>query len=187
MKRFIFLLFSLIFAFNLLSQNVAIKNNLLYDATITPNLGLEIGMGKHFSLDFSGGYHPWSLNDDKSLQHWTVQPELRYWFLERFDGHYLGLHAQYADYDFSGLDLPWGMDKEYAYDGNVWGGGLSYGYHLYLFPQWNMEFTIGGGYNKFTYTKYTASSHDGKEDLGRFKRNYFGITKIGISIVYIIK
>ena len=45
------------------------------------------------SLDISGNYNPWTLPDDKSIKHWLVQPELRYWLHERFNGHFLGVHA----------------------------------------------------------------------------------------------
>ena len=39
---------------NSYAQKVAVKTNLLYDATTTMNLGLEIGLGKKWSLDLSG-------------------------------------------------------------------------------------------------------------------------------------
>lgn len=188
MKRSIipFFLF-LFFTSSLFAQHIAIKNNVLYDITATPNLGVEFGLSKHVSFDLSAGYHPWSFNDDKSLKHWSIQPELRYWFIERMDEHYIGIHAQHMNYDFSGFDLPWGMKKEFGYDGTAWGGGLSYGYHLYLAPRWNMEFTIGIGYNQFKYTKYAFDNTGERVDAGLFKRNYFGLTKLGVSLVYIIK
>ena len=43
---------------NSYAQKVAVKTNLLYDATTTMNLGLEIGLGKKWSLDLSGNYNP---------------------------------------------------------------------------------------------------------------------------------
>lgn len=187
MNRYILLLFLIIGGCHLTAQHVAIKNNILYDVTGTPNLGIELGISKHLSLDISGRYHPWSFKNDKSFQHWAIQPELRYWIFERFDGHYFGLHGQYMDYEFSGLNLLWGMDKEYQYIGDVWGGGLSYGYHLYLSPRWNIEFTIGGGFNRFKYFKYELEEENKGDNLGEFKRDYYGITKLGVSIVYIIK
>lgn len=187
MKQFALLFFFVFFTSLLSAQDVAIKNNMLYDLTATPNLGVEVGVSKHFSLDLSGGYHPWSFMDNKSLEHWVVQPELRYWLFERFDGHYIGLHAQYMDYKFSGLDLPWGMDKENGYDGDAFGAGISYGYQMYISPRWNLELTIGGGFNQLEYSKYILEEKGLRTDLGRFKRNYYGLTKLGISIVYIIK
>ena len=41
------------------AQDVAVKTNLLYGVyTYTPNLGLEVGLGKRTTLDISGGYNP---------------------------------------------------------------------------------------------------------------------------------
>lgn len=45
------------------AQHVALKNNLLYDATTTPNLALEIGLGKKTTLDLYGGYNPFTLGE----------------------------------------------------------------------------------------------------------------------------
>ena len=83
---------------NSYAQKVAVKTNLLYDATTTMNLGLEIGLGKKWSLDLSGNYNPWKFDDETRLRHWGVQPELRYWLCEKFNGHFLGLHGHYAKY-----------------------------------------------------------------------------------------
>lgn len=167
------------------AQQVAVKTNLLYDATTTLNLGCEVAVQKHFTVDVSGNYNPWTFSDDKSIKHWLVQPEVRYWILEAFNGHYIGVHGQYADYDIAGQKLPFGMKSDFCYDGNAYGGGISYGYHLYLSPRWNVEFTIGAGYTYFEYDKYTYPK--GEEKIGRFRNNYWGLTKAGISIVYIIK
>ena len=71
---------------------IAIKTNALYWATSTPNLGLEIGLAKKLTLDISGNYNPWKFSDNKQLKHWLVQPELRYWLCERFNGSFFGLH-----------------------------------------------------------------------------------------------
>lgn len=52
---------------NSYAQKVAVKTNLLYDATTTMNLGLEIGLGKKWSLDLSGNYNPWKFDDETRL------------------------------------------------------------------------------------------------------------------------
>lgn len=170
---------------NLKSQTVAVKTNLFYDAMATPNLGVEVGLNKHWSLDISGNYNPWLLSNDKSFKHWLVQPELRYWFLERFNGHFLGAHALYTDYDIAGKNFLSVMKSEYAYKGTGYGGGLSYGYQLYLSPHWNIEFTAGVGFVHFEYDK--KAFPDKGDDADRFSNNYFGPTKLGVSIMYIIK
>ena len=67
----------------------------------------------------------------------------------------------------------------------VTGGGISYGYQLYLFPHWNIEFSAGVGFLHFEYDK-SAYPAD-KEPAYKYRNNYFGPTKLGVSIVYIIK
>lgn len=39
------------------AQKVAVKTNVLYWATTTPNLGFEFGLGKKPLLEFFGGYN----------------------------------------------------------------------------------------------------------------------------------
>ena len=45
------------------AQKVALKSNLLYDATTTMNLGLEIGLVRKWTLDIPVNYNPWKLSD----------------------------------------------------------------------------------------------------------------------------
>ncbi len=125
------------------AQTVAVKSNILYDATATVNLGAEVAFNRHWSLDISGNYNGWDVASDKSWQHWMVQPEARYWLHEKFNGHYFGVHGVYMDYDMSHVNFMSVMKKDFAYDGNAYGGGISYGYQLYLSPHWNIEFSAG--------------------------------------------
>ncbi len=60
-----------------------------------------------------------------------------------------------------------------------------YGYQLYVSPRWNVEFTAGFGYLHFEYDKYAFPRGDAP--IGKFRNEYWGLTKAGISIVYIIK
>lgn len=184
-KIFIVFLICLCAGTGVRAQVVAVKTNLLYDATTTLNLGVEVALNKHLSLDLSGNYNPWTFSDDKSLKHWLVQPELRYWFLERFNGHFLGVHGLYMDYDMAGINLLSVMKSKNAYEGNAYGGGLSYGYQLYLSPHWNIEFTAGVGFVSFKYNKTPFPSDEEKGP--KYRNDYFGPTKLGVSIMYIIK
>lgn len=76
-------------------QHVALKSNLLYWGTTTPNMGFEFRMGKKLSLDLWGAYNAWEFKDDMSLKHYLVQPELRYWSCQTYEGHFFGLHGHY--------------------------------------------------------------------------------------------
>ena len=183
MNRVYLVLICLCCAFCARSQVVAVKTNVLYDATTTFNLGAEVAFDKHLSLDISGNYNPWTLPDDKSIKHWLVQPELRYWLCERFNGSFFGLHGHYGEMNVSNLNI-FGMGHD-RYDGNVYGAGISYGYQWIISKRWSMEATIGVGYAHLKYDKYARG--DGGEKLGHNNRNYFGPTKVGLSFIYIIK
>lgn len=66
------------------AQKVALKSNLLYDATTTMNLGLEFGLARKWTLDVPVNYNPWKPDNGRRLRHWGIQPEVRYWFCEKF-------------------------------------------------------------------------------------------------------
>jgi len=170
------------------AQNVAVKSNMLYAATATPNLAVEVALGKQYTLNVTGGYNPWVFSGDRSFEHWAVQPEVRYWLFNKFYGHYLGVHGQYASYNVRYPGFPISSMKDKRYDGTAFGGGVSYGYQLYLSSRWNMEFTLGAGYLCLEYDKYyRAAPAEEQGHQGRFRTNYIGPTSAGISIVYIIK
>lgn len=70
------------------APKVALKTNMLYDATSTFNLGFEFGLGKKCTFDLSGNYNPWTFSDNRKMKHWLVQPEMRWWTCRRFSGHF---------------------------------------------------------------------------------------------------
>lgn len=80
------------------AQKVALKSNLLYDATTTMNLGLEFGLARKWTLDVPVNYNPWKPDNGRRLRHWGIQPEVRYWFCEKFRRTFIGVHGHYADF-----------------------------------------------------------------------------------------
>lgn len=46
------------------AQRVALKNNLAYDAILTPNLSLEFAMGNKFTFDTQVGWNAFLFNLD---------------------------------------------------------------------------------------------------------------------------
>lgn len=182
--------FILLFATGLLfsahAQKAAIKTNIPYLITTTPNLGLEFAVGDKVSIELSGGVNPFEFGENKQLKHWVVWPELRYWTCETFNGHFFGLHGVGGQYSIGGVDIPvWKLDrlKDRRYKGNAFGVGVSYGYQWILSDHWGFEFTIGGGFARFDYEVYGLGDKGTK--MGENKKNYFGPTKGGLSIVYV--
>lgn len=167
------------------SQNIGIKSNLAYWCTTTPNIGLEFSLGKKTSLEIMGGFNPFNFSDNKKFKHILVQPELRYWFCETFNGHFVGLHSHGAQYNVGGIDIPIGrLDafKDSRYQGYLYGAGLSYGYQWILSPRWNFELSAGGGFAHIIYDEFPCADCGTKLEEGTY--NYFGVTKAAVSLIY---
>ena len=170
-------------------QNVALKTNLLYDATLTANAGLEVGLAPRWSFDLSGNYNNWSVNDHK-WKHWLVQPELRYWFCDRFAGHFMGLHLLGGEYNFGNLKNSinfLGTDfselTDHRHQGWYAGAGIAYGYSWILSRHWNIELEAGFGY---VYTRYDVfeCAGCGKKIEEDKPHHYVGPTKAALNLVY---
>lgn len=167
------------------SQAWVVKSNLLYDLTSSLNLGTEVALGRKWSLDVSGNYNPWKFGDKARWKHWGVQPEVRYWLCEKFNGHFVGLHGHYVAYNVGGMSFLSDNMEQYRYEGDLFGAGLSYGYQWLLHPRWSLEMVLGAGYARLNQDKYVCESCG--EWVGKADRNYFGVTKVAVSLIYVIK
>ena len=143
-RKLFFLCALLCFGGNGNAQNVALKTNMLYWGTTTPNASIEVGLSRKFTTDWQLAYNPWTFKDDRKMRFWLVQPELRYWFCESFEGHFVGIHLHGAQY--------YGGFSDKRYDGYLAGGGVTYGYNWILSSHWNLEALIGAGYARLWYT-----------------------------------
>lgn len=179
----------LIGVFTAHAQKVSFKTNIPYWGTgVSPNAALELSLGKKTTLELGGGLNLWTFENNKKVKHWLVQPEVRHWFCESFNGHFIGIHAHGAQYNVGGWDIPLGRleaFKNHRYQGYLYGGGLSYGYQWVLSPRWNFELSLGGGFARIHYEKYPCATCATKEAEGDY--NYFGVTKTAISVIYMIK
>jgi len=169
------------------AQQVALKTNLLYDATTTPNLGVEIGVGRKSSVQLVYGLNPWKFgqgDDQKYAKHWILNPEYRYWFCQRFNGSFLGVHAFGGEYDAANVNLLfWDELKDHRFEGWYVGGGISYGYQWVLSRHWNFEAAIGFGAAYIAYDKFNCGVCGKKLDDGH--KVYVGPTKLALSLLYI--
>lgn len=172
------------------SQNVGIKSNLLYDALLTPTLGVEVGVAPKWTIDLSGSLNAWTVND-KRWKQWMVQPEGRYWLCRRFSGHFFALHGIGGQFNFGNLDIPMkflGTDfkqlKDHRLQGWMAGAGVGYGYSWILSKHWNLEAEIGIGWIYTKYDKYQCQGCGRKENDKPIKHNYYGPTKAAINLIY---
>ena len=99
MKKKLFSLMCMICLFTCTAawgQDVALKTNGLFWLTTTPNVGVEVALSPKYTLELAGAYNPWTFKDDKKMRFWLVQPELKYWFCEKFEGHFVSVHLHGA-------------------------------------------------------------------------------------------
>lgn len=179
------------------AQEFAIKNNLLYDATTTPNIGAELSVGSRSSINLVYGFNPWKFKSDsgdRQFRHWVLSPEYRYWFCTQFDGHFVGVNLMGGQLNAGNINVPFpgtffggdniakGM-RDHRYEAWFLGAGVSYGYQWVLSKHWNLEAEIGVGYNYLDYRKYRCADCAGK--IGEGSTNYLGLTKLGVSFLYL--
>lgn len=171
-------------------QKVGIKSNLLYDAALTPSLGVEVGVAPKWTIDLSAQLNDWAV-DGRRWKQWFVQPEARYWFCRRFSGHFVGAHLIGGQYNFGQLNLPFkflGTDfhelKDHRWQGWAAGAGVAYGYSWILDKHWNFEAEIGLGWLYTRYDTYRCADC-GRKVKSDTPHNYVGPTKAALNIVYL--
>ena len=77
------------------------------------------------------------------------------------------------------------MLKDHRYDGWAVGGGIGYGYQWPLGRWFGIEASVSAGYIYFHYDKYDCGQCGRR--LGEYSRNYWGITKATVSLIYYIR
>lgn len=160
---------------------LSLKSNLAYDATGGFNLGAEFKVAPRLTVDLPLVWNPLEFGEGRKWKHFLVQPELRYWTCEPFNGHFLGIHAHYAFYNAGGVGSRW--MKDYRFEGWLAGIGVSYGYQWLLSSRWSIEASVGYAY--MDYDRYLCRKCGAFQAHDRM--NYFGPTKAAVSLIYIIK
>lgn len=174
------------------------KNNLAYDALLTPNLSVEFSLGKKWTLVAQVGMNFFFYENDATAnvirqgkESWLVQPEVRYWTCETFNGLFWGIHIHGGQMNVAGINIPFIIQnhsremKGHRYEGYFYGGGVSAGYHWILSSRFSVEASLGVGYARVKYDKFRCTSCGKK--IGKGKADYLGPTKLAVSIVYMIK
>lgn len=192
MKRFFLSIIVTLFMLTSVgAQEVALKTNILYDATATINIGVETDLARQWTLDVSGDYNPWTFSHNRKWKHWFVQPEARYWLCDKMHGSFLAGHLIGGQFnvgnvhtDFTFLGTPFSKLKNYRYQGWMAGAGVGYGYSWILSRHWNVEAELAVGYIYTRYDKYECATCGNK--LGNEEsHNYVGPTKAAVNLIYV--
>ena len=172
------------------AQTAGIKSNLLADIAASPNIGVEFGVAPKWTLEVTAEINDWDINRHK-WKHWFVQPEVRLWLCDTFAGHFFGLHGIGGQYNFGNihnginfLGSDFSQLSDYRFQGWAAGAGVAYGYAWVLARHWNLEAEIGIGWIYTRFDKYTCSTCEKKVESDK-THNYFGPTKLAVSLEYI--
>ncbi len=164
---------------------MAIKTNLLYDAFLIPNVGVDVYMGRNWSAVVNWEYAWWK--SDPIHWYWRCyggDAELRWWFGSKakekpLTGHHVGPYFQLVTYDF---EL-----GHRGYQARRWtkAAGISYGYSLPIKPRLNLDFEVGIGYAWGHFYEYDPID-DHYVWQATTRRRYIGPTKLEVSLVWLV-
>ena len=159
-------------------------NALAIAAAAVANIGVEIELFPHWSLDLPFYYSPYDLfKETRKVRLLATQPEVRYWFTDVSSRHFVGLHTHVAGFNIALNNHTRFQDPNHA----LWGMGLSYGYALPLGKndRWGAEFTIGLGFADYKYDKYRNNGIEtGERVYSSGSKCYWGVTRAAVSISY---
>lgn len=156
---------------------VAIKTNPAAWAGTMLNVAADVQVSHHVSLELPVVWCPWHIGNRRSVKVFALQPEVRWWLSQPGEGHFFGVHAHAAWYN-----VKWKDDRYQDTGLPLLGAGLSYGYLLPLGSRWAGEFTLGAGYSNMRYDTYYNIDNGVRIDTRT--KNYWGITRIGVSVIY---
>lgn len=169
---------------------LAVRTNLLHDLIAVPNIGVELLLGKGYTLclDYSGAWWGNHMNATytRGRHVWRYEGgnvELRRYFgsaaaVRPFAGWHLGIYGQCASYDFQ-----WGDTGKQGRKPS-WGGGVSLGWQTALARRWNLDLSIAAGYFGGEYK--TCRYRDGHNVWVRTqRRHYVGPTRAEVTLVWL--
>ena len=175
------------------SAYFALKTNMLYDALLVPNIGVEFSLGNRWSIAADWMYGWWSRN--KSHRYWRIYGgglSLRKSFgamaaEKPLQGHHIGINAQMLTYDFEfgGTGYMGGEPGGTLWDRMNYTIGAEYGYSMPIAHRLNIDFSIAAGYMGGRYYEYIPL--DGHYVWQATKnRHWVGPTKVEVSLVWLL-
>lgn len=156
---------------------LGVKTNIAAWAGTIMNVAADVQVSEHISVELPILWCPWHISSKHAVKTFTIQPEARYWLSKPGVGHFFGVHAHVGWYS-----VKWNRDRYQDTSRPLLGAGISYGYLLPFNEHWAGEFTLGAGYANMRYDTYYNIDNGARIDTRT--KNYWGITRVGLSVVY---
>ena len=157
-----------------MSQGISVRNNLLWDASGTANIGLEIPISEHWTIGANGAIKTWprffvwdagTVEDPSQWKYFSVVPEVRYYPGQVYNGWFLGADLLYTHFNAGKITLPLGIGKDlrnHRQQGDFYGAGLFAGHSWWLSDHFRIEAEAGLGAGYRNATRYECA-HCGAE------------------------
>lgn len=193
------------------AQNFTLRTNLLYDATLSPNLGGEVHLDSTWSVGLNVGLNAWDIDKatNKKWRHFLISPNVRWYHNHKRDTvatkgqsndtrstleydvitrrvNYLELDAIYSHFNVGNTKIPFGLYsavKDRRLQGDLLALGGKYGYSWILSRDWRIEAEAGLAIGYAWFKEYDCD-HCGTF-YGKGDR-IFLLPQLGINVVYII-
>lgn len=193
------------------AQSLALRTNLLYDATLSPNLGAEVRLDSVWSAGINVGFNAWDIDKQKNKKwrHVLVSPNVRRYFGHKRDSHsiygykndtygvlrdsvvtrrmqYFEGNIIYSHYNVGNTRIPFGLYdavKDRRLQGDLLALGGKYGYSWILVRNWRIEAEAGVAVGYAWFKEYDCD-HCGTY-YGKGDR-IFLLPQLGINVVYLI-
>jgi len=162
-----------------------VRTNLLYDAFLTPTLGIEWRLNHNLGVKLDGSYAYWGNEHGRVQKLWMLSPEVR-WYMGAPKRLYLGAAANFGEYNIYKGMIGSMFPDDKGYQGDFWNAGLTAGYQLPLSRHFALDFNIGLGYTRYQYDSFTVADRR-REFVEKGKtKNFWGPTQAGISLIWVI-
>ena len=167
---------------------VALRTNLLYDATLTPNLGLDVRVDSAWTVGLLAGVNAWDIDKEKNKKwrHALFSIRARKYRDSLFHKGYYEADVIYSHYNVGNTKIPFGLYsavKDRRLQGDLIALGGKYGYSWILSRTWRIEAEAGVAVGYAWFKEYDCDhcgTYYGKGD------RIFLLPQLGVNVVYII-
>ena len=167
---------------------IALRTNLLYDATLSPNLGVDVRVDSLRTVGLLAGINAWDIDKEKNKKwrHALFSIRARKYRDSLFHKGYYEADVIYSHYNVGNTKIPFGLYsavKDRRLQGDLIALGGKYGYSWILSRTWRIEAEAGVAVGYAWFKEYDCDhcgTYYGKGD------RIFLLPQLGVNVVYII-
>ena len=167
---------------------IALRTNLLYDATLSPNLGVDVRVDSLRTVGVLAGLNAWDIDKakNKKWRHALFSLRARKYRDSLFHKGYYEADLIYSHYNVGNTKIPFGLYsavKDRRLQGDLIALGGKYGYSWILSRTWRIEAEAGVAVGYAWFKEYDCDhcgTYYGKGD------RIFLLPQLGVNVVYII-